>query len=80
VSLETVYRRKAPGLSSGADRVRRDFIGELMFAFEVEYGENGLFQTGSVPIGLIEPIRTEILQMKERFRRFSKKGFTLSAF
>ena len=51
-----------------------------MFAFEVEYGENRQFQTGTfVPIGLMEAIRTEVLQMKERFWRFSEKGFPLLA-
>ena len=51
-----------------------------MFAFEVEYGENRQFQTGTfVPIGMMEAIRTEVLQMKERFWRFSEKGFPLLA-
>ena len=51
-----------------------------MFAFEVKDGENREFQTGAfVPIGLMEAIRTEVLKMKERFWRFSEKGFPLLA-
>jgi hypothetical protein len=51
-----------------------------MFSFEVEYGEYRQFQTGTfVPIGLMEAIRTEVLQMKERFWRLSEKGFPLLA-
>jgi hypothetical protein len=51
-----------------------------MFAFKVEYREKRKFQTAAfVPIGLMEAIWTEVLQMKARFWRFSEKGFPLLA-